>query len=155
MFHSSISGAWKIVWWGLSPLWRRDWLTRDIYFKNCITKPCQIHQNESNTFSKLFLLKWLFLWLETLVYRWTKGTSMKLALLVCCLWSTLLAVKTYNLSCKLTTQTHYQLQYPLQEHHFPTPLRHAEKQQLHWNWATLPLLSYALQPPKFNVDNPT
>ena len=61
VFHSSIWGAWKFVWWGLSPpnpLWRQNWLPRDIYFKNCITKPCQIHQNESNTFSKLFLLEW-------------------------------------------------------------------------------------------------
>jgi len=36
-------------------LWQRNWLPRDIYFKKCITKPCQIHQNESNTFSKLCL----------------------------------------------------------------------------------------------------
>jgi len=40
------------------------------------------------------------------------------------------AVQTYNLSTKLATQTH-QLLYPLQERHFPTLLRHAEKQQLH------------------------
>jgi len=32
---------------------------------------------------------------------------------------------------------------------------HAEKQPLYWNWATLPLRSYSLQPPKFNVDKPT
>jgi len=43
---------------------------------------------------------------------------------------------------------------PLQERQFPTPLRHAEKLQLHWNWAILPLQSSLLQPPKFNVDNP-
>jgi len=30
---------------------------------------------------------------------------------------------------------------PLQERHLPTPLRHAEKQPLYWNWATLPLQS--------------
>jgi len=40
---------------------------------------------------------------------------------------TVLAVQTYNLSSKLATQT-YQLRYPLQERHFPTSLRHAEKQ---------------------------
>jgi len=54
------------------------------------------------------------------------------------LWFTLLAVQTYNLSSELATQTH-QLHYPLQERLFPTPLLHAEKQQLHWNWAILPL----------------
>ena len=44
---------------------------------------------------------------------------------------------------------------PLQERHFPTPLRHAEKQQLYWKWATFSLESFSLQPPKFNVDKPT
>jgi len=44
---------------------------------------------------------------------------------------------------------------PLQECHFPIPLRHAEKQKLYWNWATLPLQSSSLQPPKFNVHKPT
>ena len=70
------------------------------------------------------------------------------------LWFILLAFQTYNLRSKLATQTH-QLHYPLQERHFPTPLRHAEKQQLHWNWTMLPLQSSSLQSPKFNVDNPT
>ena len=59
-------------------MWRRNWLPRDISFKNCITKSCQFHKNKSNTFSKLLLLKWLFLWLRMLVYRWTKATSQKL-----------------------------------------------------------------------------
>jgi len=66
---------------------------------------------------------------------------------------TLLAVETYNLSSKLPTQTH-QMRYPLQERHFPAPLRHAEKQQLYWNWEMLPLQSSSLQPPKLNVDRP-
>jgi len=44
--------------------------------------------------------------------------------------STVFAVQTYNLSSKLATQT-YHLHYPLQERHFPTPLRHAEKQQFY------------------------
>ena len=43
----------------------------------------------------------------------------------------------------------------LQERHFPTPLRHTEKQQFYWNWTTLPLHSSSLQSPKFNVDKPT
>ena len=45
----------------------------------------------------------------------------------------------------------------LQEHLLTTPLalRYTEKQQLYWNWATLPLRSSSLQPPKFNADKPT
>ena len=34
-----------VVFWGLSPPkppWRRDWLPTDVYFENCITKPCQL-----------------------------------------------------------------------------------------------------------------
>jgi len=50
-----------------SPLWRQNWLPIDIYFKNCITKPRKVHQNESNTIFKLFMLKWLFLWLRMLL----------------------------------------------------------------------------------------
>jgi len=38
----------------------------------------------------------------------------------------------YGPGSKLATQTHH-LHYPLQERHFPTPLHHAEKQQLHGN----------------------
>ena len=110
VFHSSIWGAWKFVWWGRSPpipLWRRNWLSTDIYFKKYITKPCQIHhQIESNTFSKLFLLKWHFLWLQMFVYLWTKGATTKLALATGWLWFTVLAVQTYKLSSKLATQTH-------------------------------------------------
>jgi len=87
-------------------------------------------------------------------YRWTKGTSVKLTLPTGWLWFTLLALQTCNLCSKLTTQTH-QLHYPLQERHFPTPLRYREKQQLHWNRTTLPLQSSSLQSPKINVDNPT
>jgi len=132
-------GTCKFVWWGLSlpkPLVATELVAKrhHSYVKNCINKPCQIHQNESNTFYKLFLLKRLFLWLQMLVYRWTKGTSTKLTLPTVWLWFTLLAVQTHNLSSKLATHTH-QLHYPLQERHFRTSLRHAEKQQLHWNWA--------------------
>jgi len=31
----------------------------------------------------------------------------------------------------------HQLHYQLQERHFPTPLRTAEKQQFYWNWTTV------------------
>jgi len=36
---------------------------------------------------------------------------------------------------------------PLQQSHFPTQLCHAEKWQLRWNRATLPLQSSSLHPP--------
>ena len=149
--------VWKFVWWGLrppEPPVATELVSNTHQKQTCITKPCQIHQNESNAIFKLFLLKWLFLWLQMLVHCWTKGSSMKLTLPTGWLWFTLLAVQTYNLSSKLPTQTH-QLHFSLQERHFLTPLRHMEKQQLHWNWAMLPLKSSSLQPPKFNVDNPT
>ena len=42
----------------------------------------------------------------------------------------------------------------LQEWHFPAPLRHIEKQQFYWNWATLALQSSSLQSRKFNIDKP-
>jgi len=41
---------------------------------------------------------------------------------------------------------------PLQGSHFQAPLRHADKQQLYWNWEKLSLQSSLLQPPKLNVD---
>jgi len=155
VFHSSICGAWKFFWWGLSPqnpVWRQNRLPRDIYFKTVLPNHTIIHQNKCNTFSKLFFLKWLFLWLQMLVYRWIKATCTKLDCLR--IGSDPLAVQTYNLSSKLATHTH-QLLSPLQECHFPTPLCHAEKQQLYWNWAMFPLQSSSLQPPKFDVDIPT
>jgi len=43
---------------------------------------------------------------------------------------------------------------PIQERHYPRPLRHAEKQPLYWKWAKLSLQSSSLQPPKPNVDKP-
>jgi len=43
---------------------------------------------------------------------------------------------------------------PLQERYFPIPLRHAEKQQFYWNWATLPLQRFSLLP-NINADKPT
>jgi len=57
VFHSSIWGLRNTLVWAkpTKALWRRKRLPTDIYFKNGITKPCQIHQNGSNIFSKLFL----------------------------------------------------------------------------------------------------
>jgi len=43
----------------------------------------------------IFLLKWLFLWLQLLVHHWKQGSSMKLTLPAGWLWFTLLAVQTY------------------------------------------------------------
>ena len=141
MFRSSIWGGWKFVWWGLSPpkppvameLVTNRHLFQKLYYQ---TMP-----NSPNWEQHIFLLKWLFLWLQMFLHRWTKGTFMKLTLPNGWLWFSLRAVQTYNLSSKLATQTH-QLHYPLQERHFPTPSRHTEKQQLHWNWAMLPLRSF-------------
>jgi len=47
-----------------------------------------------------------------------------------------IGVQTGNLNSKLLPKT-YQMHHPAQERHFPTPLRHAEKQPLYWNWAQL------------------
>jgi len=69
-------------------------------------------------------------------------------------WFTLLAVQTYNLNSSYLRK-HTNCTISLQERHFPTPLRHIEKQQFCWNWATLPLQSSSLQSPKFIVDKPT
>ena len=69
-------------------------------------------------------------------------------------WFTLLAVPAYNLSSKLPTQTH-NCTISLQERHLPSPLRHTEKHQFYWNWATLSVQSSSLQPEKLNVDKRT
>jgi len=150
MFHSSVCGARKFVWWGLSPAKPR--VATELACGDG-TKPCQIHQNKSNTFSILFLLKWLSMTANVSIPL-NKGDFPETRMPPGWLWFTPLAVQTYNLSSKLTTQTH-QLHYPLQECHFPTQLHHAEKQQLYWNWAMLPFQRYSLQPPKCNVDNAT
>jgi len=44
MFHISILGDLQLFW-GLNPPkppWGRDCLPTDVYFENCITKPCQL-----------------------------------------------------------------------------------------------------------------
>ena len=146
VFHSSILGVWKFVWWGLSPPKppvATELVTNRHLFQKLYYHTMPNYQNESNTFSKLFLLKWLFLWLQMLLHRWTMRTSMKLTLPTDWLWFTLLTVQTYNLSSKLDPQTR-QLRYPVEERHFPTALLHKKKQQLRWNWAMLPLLSSSL-----------
>jgi len=43
---------------------------------------------------------------------------------------------------------------PLQERHFPTPLRNAEKQPLYWKWPKLCLQSSSPQPPNLMLINP-
>jgi len=89
------------------------------------------------------------------VYRWRKETFTKLALPIGWLWFTLIEVKTDNLGSKLPTQAH-QLHYRASRTLFSDTITSwdAEKQPLYWNWATLPLQSYSLQPPKINVDKP-
>ena len=80
--------------------------------------------NESNTFSKLFLLKWIFLWLQMLRKPlnnedfYETHVAYRLALIM--IHS--IAIQTSNLSSKLLTKTP-KCTTPLQERHFPTPLR--------------------------------
>ena len=62
---------WKGTSAPVSPLWGTMPLPCT-HSPPCLFLP-QINQNESNTFSKLLLLKWIFLWLLMLsIYRWTK-----------------------------------------------------------------------------------
>jgi len=60
-FIVQFGGAWKFVWWGLSPPKPPESTelvsNRHLFLKNCIAKPCKIHQNESNIFSKVLFLK--------------------------------------------------------------------------------------------------
>ena len=114
----------------------------------------QIHQNESNTFLSFSCSNDFFYDCKCWVYRWTKETCTKSTLPIGWLWFTPDAVEACNLSSKSLTQAH-QLHYPVSRASFPTQLRHAEKQQLYWNWATLPLQNSSLQSPTFNFDKTT
>jgi len=44
LFHISHWEVWSFVWGTKSANapWRLDWLPLDVYFENCITKPCQV-----------------------------------------------------------------------------------------------------------------
>jgi len=45
LFHISHWEAWSFVLGFAKPTkapWRLDWLPSDVYFENCITKPCQV-----------------------------------------------------------------------------------------------------------------
>ena len=97
----------------------------------------QVHQNDSNTFCKLLLLEWLFLWLQTLLrnpHCLSAGSDS-------------LAVQTYSLN---SWGAYVNAPPRFKKWHFPTPLRHIEKHQFYWNRATLPLQSSSLQSPKCN-----
>jgi len=67
------------------------------------------------------------------------------------LLSTLLAVQT-EIWAQSYPRKYTNCTAPLQRSHFPAPLRHAEKQQLYWNWEKVSLQSSSLQLPKLNVD---
>jgi len=41
IYSASYFKNWRFVWGAKAP-WRQDWLATDIYFKTCITKPCQV-----------------------------------------------------------------------------------------------------------------
>jgi len=110
--------------------------------------------NESNAFSNFFLLKWIFYDCKCSVYRWTKETFTNLTLLSAGSDSLYLQFKP-TIWAQSYPRKRTNFTTPLEERHFPKPLRHAEKQQLYWNWATFPLQSSSLQPPKFNVHKPT
>ena len=114
-----------------------------------------IHQNESNTFCKLFLLKWIFLWLQMLSVALNTGVKpTKPTLPIGWLWFNVHAFQVHNLISKLTTQTH-QLHYPASRTSFFDTITSSRKQPFYWNWATLPFQSPPLQSPKFNLDELT
>ena len=52
------------TWWAMPPSWTHSPVS--------LFLP-KIHQNESNTFSKLYLLKWIFLWLPMISIPLNKG----------------------------------------------------------------------------------
>jgi len=79
---------------------------------------------------------------------------MKLTWPIGWLWFTTLQFKP-TVWAQSYSRKHTKCTTPLQERHFPTPLCHAEKQPLYWNWAKLSLQSSLLYSPKFNVDKPT
>jgi len=141
VFHSSIWETRKFVWWGLGPP-KPPVATELVSKETPISK--SVLPNHAN-FIKMRATPFLSFFVE-ITFSVTANVSIPLnkgdfygtGLTTGWLWFTLLAVQTYNLSSKLATQTH-QLHHPLQERHFPTPLLHAEKQQLRWNCATLPL----------------
>jgi len=108
----------------------------------------KIHQNDSNTFCKLFLLKWLLLWLQMLRVPLKQGVFYETTLLIGWLWFTLLAIETYNLNSKLPTETH-------QLHHLASRTAFSSIVTSHSFWGTLPLQISSLQSPKFNIDKLT
>jgi len=92
-----------------------------------------IYQNESKNFSKLFLLKWLFLWLQMLSVPLNNGVKpyTKPTLPVGWHWSiTLLAVQAYR---TIGAFKHTKCTISPQERGFPTLWRHTEKYQFYWN----------------------
>jgi len=93
----------------------------------------------ATTFFNFSCWKNLFLRLPMYkVYRWTKATSRKPRCLSAGSYSLYVQLKptiwTQSYPRKYTNCTT-----PLQERHFPAPWRHAEKQQLYWNWEKLSL----------------
>jgi len=41
IYSASYFKNWRFVW-GTKPPWRQDWWATDVYFENCVTKPCQV-----------------------------------------------------------------------------------------------------------------
>jgi len=86
------------------------------------------------------------------VYRWTKATLRKPRCLSAGSYSLYLQLKP-TIWAQGYPRKYTNCTTPFEEGHFPAPLRHAEKQQLYWNWEKLSLQSSSLQPPKLNVDD--
>jgi len=88
-----------------------------------------------------------FLWLQMLLHRWTKESNLLQNHIA--YWLTLIHYSMYSSS----------LQSELWITHANTPalsrIKNVIFHQICWNWATLPLQSSSLQPPKFDVDKQT
>jgi len=80
------------------------------------------------------------------VYHWTQATSRKPRCLSADSCSLYLQLKP-TIWAQSFPRKYTNCTTPLQGL-FPAPLRHAEKQQLDWNWEKLSLQSSSLQPPK-------
>jgi len=80
------------------------------------------------------------------VYHWTQATSRKPRRLSADSCSLYLQLKP-TIWAQSFPRKYTNCTTPLQGL-FPAPLRHAEKQQLDWNWEKLSLQSSSLQPPK-------
>ena len=90
----------------------------------------KIHQNESNTFSKLFLLQCIFLWLPMVSMPLHKGDLRNPHCLSVGSDPLYLQVKP-TIWAQSYPRKHTNCTTPLQERYFPTPLRHGMQKNSH------------------------